>query len=114
METIDWATLQIIETHDDEGRIEIMSENQMCALLGIFDEADQIYLDKAVIVEWMNKTMLMTLGKILMVLSFLLTMMYLVRCLSVFCTPANKYARLSYGWYTEGHKDLDWFGPPGG
>ena len=38
METTDWATLQIVETHDDEGRIEIMSENQMCALLGIFDE----------------------------------------------------------------------------
>jgi hypothetical protein len=38
METMDWATLQIVETHDDEGRIEIISENQMCELLGIFDE----------------------------------------------------------------------------
>jgi hypothetical protein len=26
MKKVDWATLQIVETHDDEGRIELMSE----------------------------------------------------------------------------------------
>jgi hypothetical protein len=38
MERVDWATIQIVETHDDEGRIEIMSESQMCELLGLRDE----------------------------------------------------------------------------
>ena len=28
-----------METHDDEGRIELMSESQMCELLGIRDES---------------------------------------------------------------------------
>ena len=28
-----------METHDDEGRIELMSESQMCELLGIKDES---------------------------------------------------------------------------
>ena len=28
-----------METHDDEGRIELMSESQMCELLGIGDES---------------------------------------------------------------------------
>jgi hypothetical protein len=37
-EIVDWATLQIEETHDDEGRIELMSESQMCQLLGFTDE----------------------------------------------------------------------------
>ena len=39
MEPIDWTTLQIVETHDDEGRIELMSESQMCELLDIRDES---------------------------------------------------------------------------
>jgi hypothetical protein len=38
METVDWTTLQIVETYDAEGRIEPMSESQMCALLGLADE----------------------------------------------------------------------------
>jgi hypothetical protein len=38
MEKVDWATLQIVETHDDEGRIELMSQSQMCELLGLTDE----------------------------------------------------------------------------
>jgi hypothetical protein len=38
MEKVDWATLQIVETHDDEGRIQIMSESQMCELFGFTDE----------------------------------------------------------------------------
>ena len=39
MDPIDWTTLQIVETHDDEGRIELMSESQMCELLDIRDES---------------------------------------------------------------------------
>ncbi|KAG2538549.1 hypothetical protein PVAP13_9NG425428 [Panicum virgatum] len=39
MEPIDWEKLQIVETHDDEGRIELMSESKMCELLGIRDES---------------------------------------------------------------------------
>ena len=38
MERVDWTTLQIVETRDDEGRIELMSESQMCELLGLADE----------------------------------------------------------------------------
>jgi hypothetical protein len=38
MEKVDWATLQIVETHDDEGRIELISESQMCEILGLSDE----------------------------------------------------------------------------
>ena len=26
---VDWDTLQIVEAHDDEGRIELISENQL-------------------------------------------------------------------------------------
>ena len=38
MERVDWATIQIVETHDDEGRIQLMSESQMCEILGLTDE----------------------------------------------------------------------------
>ena len=38
MERVDWATIQIVETHDDEGRIKIMSGSQMFELLGLRDE----------------------------------------------------------------------------
>jgi len=38
MERVDWTTLQIVETLDDEGRIELMNESQMCELLGLADE----------------------------------------------------------------------------
>ena len=39
IERVDWTTLQIVEPQDDEGWIEIMSESQMCELLGIGDES---------------------------------------------------------------------------
>jgi hypothetical protein len=29
MEKVDWATLQIVETHDDKGRIELVSESDV-------------------------------------------------------------------------------------
>ena len=32
---VDWNSLQIVETHDEEGRIALISENQMCELLGM-------------------------------------------------------------------------------
>ena len=32
---VDWNSLQIVETHDEEGRIALISENQMCELLGV-------------------------------------------------------------------------------
>jgi diadenosine tetraphosphatase ApaH/serine/threonine PP2A family protein phosphatase len=35
LELVDWDSLQIVETHDDEGRIEIISEDHMCELLGL-------------------------------------------------------------------------------
>ena len=38
MERVDWATIQIVETHDDEGRIQLMSESPMCEILGLTDE----------------------------------------------------------------------------
>ncbi|OQU78906.1 hypothetical protein SORBI_3008G069901 [Sorghum bicolor] len=38
MERVDWSTIQIVETHDDEGRIEMMSESQICEILGLTDE----------------------------------------------------------------------------
>jgi hypothetical protein len=38
LERVDWTTLHIMETRDDEGRIELMNESQMCELLGLADE----------------------------------------------------------------------------
>jgi hypothetical protein len=38
METIDWTTIKIVETHDDEGRIDLMSESKIYELLGLTDE----------------------------------------------------------------------------
>ena len=38
MERVDWDTIQIVETHDDEGRIALMSESQICELLGLTEE----------------------------------------------------------------------------
>ena len=38
MERLDWDTIQIVETHDDEGRIALMSESQICELLGLTEE----------------------------------------------------------------------------
>ena len=38
MVTVDWDSLQIVETYDDEGRIALVSENQMCEILGLREE----------------------------------------------------------------------------
>lgn len=38
MEIVDWDSIHIVETHDDEGRIAIMSESQMCELLGFTEK----------------------------------------------------------------------------
>jgi hypothetical protein len=38
MEIIDWSTIKIVETHDDEGRIDLMSESKIYDLLGLTDE----------------------------------------------------------------------------
>ena len=35
---MDWDTLQIVEAHDDEGRIELISEDQLYEILGLGDE----------------------------------------------------------------------------
>ena len=78
LEKVDWTTLQIVETRDDEGQIELMSESQMRELLGMADEGThRIYLHKNLIIEWMNKAM--SLVKMLMMLPFLLMMSYRVR-----------------------------------
>lgn len=37
--TIDWDTLQIVERQDDEGRLEIIDEDQLFKLLGLRDDA---------------------------------------------------------------------------
>ena len=79
MEIFDWDSIQIVETHDDEGRIALMSENQICEVLGLIEEDTTIYLHRALIAEWMNRGMIMSLGKIMMVLPFLLVMRYWVR-----------------------------------
>ena len=38
MPPVDWDSLQIIETHDEEGRIKLLSEDQMYVFLGLRDE----------------------------------------------------------------------------
>jgi hypothetical protein len=38
MPRVDWNSLHIVETHDDEGRIALLSENQIYALLGLREE----------------------------------------------------------------------------
>jgi hypothetical protein len=35
IEPVDWDTLQIVETHDDQDRIELISEDHMYELLGL-------------------------------------------------------------------------------
>jgi hypothetical protein len=37
METIDWSSIKIVETHDDEG-LDLMSESKIYELLGLTDE----------------------------------------------------------------------------
>ena len=38
---VDWDNLQIVETHDDEGRIELVSEDQLCEILGLKDDEEE-------------------------------------------------------------------------
>jgi hypothetical protein len=38
LELVDWDSLRIVETHDDEGRIKLISEDHMCELLGLREE----------------------------------------------------------------------------
>ena len=38
---VDWDNLQIVETHDEEGRIELLSEDQLCEILGLQDEEEK-------------------------------------------------------------------------
>ena len=38
MPPVDWDSLQIKETHDEEGRIELLSEDQMYVFLGLRDK----------------------------------------------------------------------------
>jgi hypothetical protein len=38
LERVDWATIQIVETHDDEGQIELMSESLVREILGLTNE----------------------------------------------------------------------------
>jgi hypothetical protein len=38
LELVDWDSLRIVETHDDEGRIELISEDHMSELLGLREE----------------------------------------------------------------------------
>lgn len=35
---VDWDNLQIVESRDEEGRIELLSENRISVLLGVRDE----------------------------------------------------------------------------
>ena len=38
---VEWDNLQIVETHDDEGRIELLSDDQLCDILGLQDEEEK-------------------------------------------------------------------------
>lgn len=38
---VDWDNLHIVETHDDEGRIELITEDQLYVALGLRDENDR-------------------------------------------------------------------------
>ena len=39
---VDRDNLQIVESHDEEGRIELLSENQISVLLGVRDESAHV------------------------------------------------------------------------
>ena len=68
---VGWDNLQIVETHDDEGRIELVSEDQLCEILGLKDDEEEKKqrLNQSV-VEWLSR------GPIMKVLPFLLVMPY--------------------------------------
>ena len=38
---VGWDNLQIVETHDDKGRIELPSDDQLCDILGLHDEEEK-------------------------------------------------------------------------
>ena len=38
---VNWDNIQIVETHDDEGRIELVSKDQLCEILGLKDEEER-------------------------------------------------------------------------
>jgi hypothetical protein len=38
LELVDWDSLRIVETHDDEGCIELINEDHMSELLGLREE----------------------------------------------------------------------------
>ena len=42
MKRVDWDNLQIVETHDDEGRIALVSEKKMCEILGLTEEETHV------------------------------------------------------------------------
>jgi hypothetical protein len=44
VQRVDWDSLQIVETHDDEGRVALVSEKQMCEILGF--EVDHVHVDE--------------------------------------------------------------------
>ena len=41
-QSVDWDSLQIVETHDDECRIALVSEKQMCEILGLREEETHV------------------------------------------------------------------------
>jgi hypothetical protein len=43
---IDWDTIQIVETIDEEGRLEVASENQLFAILGLKAEEERAKKDR--------------------------------------------------------------------
>ena len=38
---VDWDNLKIVETHDEEGRVEPLSEDQLYVILGLRDEDER-------------------------------------------------------------------------
>ena len=52
MPEVDWDNLHIVETHDEEGRIELMNEDQVYVILGLRDEDE-----RAKMVETNGRTM---------------------------------------------------------
>ena len=41
-QSVDWDSLQIVETHDDECRIALVSEKHMCEILGLREEETHV------------------------------------------------------------------------
>ena len=79
MEIFDWDSIQIVETYDDEGRIALMSENQICELLGLTEEDTTNIPAHGFDCRMDEQGMIMSLGKVMMVLPFPLVMPYQVK-----------------------------------